>query len=100
MEPAPDGSPGFRLRPSPGGGCVGTADDTAAEGAEAVREPCTGGADRRYVILPDRAGPARAGHEARASTRVAVLSATKPMARPNCAEKSRAWTCTPIAHRK
>ncbi len=43
LEPAPDGSDAsgaFRFRPVPEGQCVGTADGTAAEGVEAVREPC------------------------------------------------------------
>ncbi|MFE0801261.1 RICIN domain-containing protein [Streptomyces sp. NPDC058812] len=55
LEPAPDGSAGFRFRPTQSGQCVGTAGRTAAEGAEAVQEPCAYTPDQYFVV---RAGGA------------------------------------------
>lgn len=58
-EPAPEGSgaPGaYRLRTVPGAQCVGTADDSVAEGVEAVQEPCAdaaGSLDQYVVVRPD-----------------------------------------------
>jgi hypothetical protein len=53
LEPAPDGSAGFRFRPTRSGQCVGTAGRTAAEGAEAVQEPCADTPDQYFVVRAD-----------------------------------------------
>jgi hypothetical protein len=49
---AADSAEGFQLRPTDGGSgrCIGIADDDTDEGAEAIEEACTGGADQRFVI--------------------------------------------------
>lgn len=53
-EPAPSGAPGaYRFRTVPGAQCVGTADDSVAEGVEAVQEPCAGSPDQAFVVRPD-----------------------------------------------
>jgi hypothetical protein len=50
---AADGAEGFRLRPADSDRCIGIADDDTDEGAEAVEEGCTGGADQRFLIRTD-----------------------------------------------
>ncbi|MEJ1201172.1 MULTISPECIES: hypothetical protein [unclassified Streptomyces] len=50
LEPAPAGSTGFRFRQPQSGQCVGTADRTTAEGAEALQEPCADTPDQYFVV--------------------------------------------------
>ncbi|MEU9335555.1 XRE family transcriptional regulator [Streptomyces sp. NPDC048290] len=44
------GTPGFRLRPSTSSRCIGLVEDDTAEGAEAIEERCTGGADQVFQV--------------------------------------------------
>ncbi|MEU1260582.1 hypothetical protein ABZ839_17955 [Streptomyces cellulosae] len=39
--------------PRPGGAAAHTADDTVAEGVEAVQEPCSASPDQTFVVRPD-----------------------------------------------
>ncbi|MEU4013147.1 helix-turn-helix transcriptional regulator [Streptomyces pseudogriseolus] len=58
-EPAPEGSGAagaYRFRTVPGAQCVGTADDSVAEGVEAVQEPCADAGDsldQYFVVRAD-----------------------------------------------
>ncbi|GGX18633.1 hypothetical protein GCM10010297_45130 [Streptomyces malachitofuscus] len=52
VESAPDGS-GFRFRTERHGQCVGTVGRDAAEGVEAVQEPCADTRDQYFVVRED-----------------------------------------------
>ncbi|WP_253195439.1 RICIN domain-containing protein [Streptomyces sp. JHA26] len=47
------GTEGVRIRPVTGSRCIGIADDLTTEGAEAIEERCTGGADQRFLVRAD-----------------------------------------------
>ncbi|MFI5797224.1 RICIN domain-containing protein [Streptomyces sp. NPDC051677] len=53
LEAAAGAAGGFRLRPAHRTTCIGMAGDDRAEGAEAVEERCTGGADQRFLVRAD-----------------------------------------------
>ncbi|MET8828027.1 XRE family transcriptional regulator [Streptomyces sp. NPDC004610] len=46
----PSGAGGFRLRPATSSLCIGLVQDDTAEGAEAIEERCTGGADQVFLV--------------------------------------------------
>ncbi|MFJ1597865.1 XRE family transcriptional regulator [Streptomyces sp. NPDC088261] len=47
MEPTAEA---FRLRPSTSGGCIGIVGNDTTQGAEAIEERCSGGADQRFLL--------------------------------------------------
>lgn len=52
-EAVPDQAGAYRFRTVPGGRCVGSADDSVAEGVEAVQEPCADSPDQYFEVRPD-----------------------------------------------
>lgn len=53
LDPAPDDSDGFRLRPARSDQCIGTTDNETTAGTEAVQEPCTDTPDQYFVVRED-----------------------------------------------